>query len=204
MLSFAQNPDIIFSQILDQAFDHGIDLMIRDHLEQGFDANRWELQLPHASKIFSPETAMDTAKEMRRCHQDKTGLWALNDYHYCLLYDILEEFCEVRNDEGRELEMPFAVFKDSEIWQVDFELLLETYFPDTDFLIPLDRMAELDDEEKKQFGFRPETFPIAMGLKPHPKELQLKLSEKGDFEPHHPSDTVYWRRTDKYPDLRYE
>lgn len=204
MLHFAENPDIIFTQILDQAFDHAVDLMIRDHVEQGFDANRWVAQFPHASKVFTPETAMATVKDLHRCHQDKTGLWEMNDYHYCLLYDILEEFCEVRNDMGKDIKMPFAVIEDNEIRQVDFDLLSEIYFPDTDFLIPPDRMSELDDEEKARFGFRPETFPIAMGLKPHTEELQLKLSEKGDFTPCHPGASVYWRRTNIYPDLRYE
>lgn len=201
MLRFAENPDIIFTQILDQAFIHAIDLMIRDHLEDKYDADRWVTQLPRASKIFSPETAMTTVKELQKGNKDDSSLWELNDYHYCLLYDILDEFCEVRNDMGREIDMPFAVMGDIKIWGVDFEAISEIYFPDTDFMIPQERMENLDEEEKKHFGFRPETFPTTMGLKPHPDELKLKLLEKGKFTPQLPSDFVYNKGTGKYPKL---
>ena len=201
MLRFAENPDIIFTQILNQAFDYAIDLMIRDHLEDKYDADRWVTQLPRASKVFSPETAMITVKELQKGNKDETGLWELNDYHYRLLYDILDEFCEVRNDMGREIDVPFAEMSGFKIWEVNFEVISEIYFPDTDFLIPRERMEDLDEEEKEQFGFRPETFPTTMGLKPHPDELKLKLWEKGNYTPQLPDDSAYRKGTSKYPEL---
>lgn len=200
MLRFAENPDIIFTQILDQSFDHAIDMMIRDHLEDEYDADRWTSQFPRACKVFSPETAMLTVKELKKGNKDETNLWELNDYHYCLLYDILEEFCAVRNDMGRAIDLPFAVMGDKKIWKVDFEAVLEIYFPDTDFLIPRERMEDLDEEEKNDFGFRPETFPITMGLKPHADELRLKLWEKGNFIPQPPNECAYSKGTSKYPE----
>ena len=120
MLRFAENPDVIFTQILDYAFEHAIDLMIRNHIEEQFDPDQWETQFQHASKVFSPRTAMTTVKELQKGHKDKSSLWELNDYHYCLLYDILEDFCAFKNDTARDSAIPIAIIDDIKIWEVDF------------------------------------------------------------------------------------
>lgn len=200
MLRFAENPDVIFTQILDRAFDHAIDLMIRRHIEEP-DPGQWKDEFPRASRVFSPEAALATVKELQKYNKDESGLWELNDYHYCLIYEILEDFCTVENESARDFDRPIAIIGETKIWEVDFEAITEIYFPDTDFLMPRDRMEGLGEEEKKQFGYRPETFSIAMGFKPHPDELIVKLWEKGNFTPRLPADSLYSKSTGKYPEL---
>jgi len=185
-------PDKIFTEILSDMFALARDLTIGMHLE-GLDPEKWKEELHHASRVFSPETALATVKKLEKANQDESHLWGMNDYHYCLIYDLLWDYCEYKND------VAIVKVDGAEIWEVNFDQLLEIYFPDTDFLFPKEWMEKFSPEFKAGFDLRPETFSMAMGLKPHPDELKLTLCETGKFTPLFPLHTIYRKGSKKYP-----
>jgi len=56
---------------------------------------------------------------------------------------------------------------------IDFAFVCD-FFWDLDFLLDREGMERASEEHKQQLGFSPETFGVVQGLKPHPRELELK------------------------------
>jgi hypothetical protein len=76
---------------------------------------------------------------------------------------------------------------------VDFDFVSD-YFWDVDFLFDPAVMSSLSEEDKAALGFNKETFALAQGLKPHPKELELK-----EAEPEIESPKNHYKRGECYP-----
>jgi len=60
-------------------------------------AGTLESLMPNAGRVFNSETSLKTLKTMLHCHKGP-AVYRLNDYHYLLLYDTLEYFCDTRNE----------------------------------------------------------------------------------------------------------
>lgn len=198
MLRFERRADKIFSELFKDTFDVETDLSVRPHLEH-WDPGRWKEEFSHASRIFSPQTAVDTARELKKAHEDEERLWGLNDYHYCLIYDLLEDYCAYQNDTAEDPDKPIVRLDGIEIYQIDFDYFTEIYFPDIDFLVPRETWEAWPLKVKEGFGLRPETFSVVMGLKAHPDELRLKKIRRGKFIPRLPPRTIYRPGSKTYP-----
>lgn len=100
----------------------------------------------------------------------ETGLLLPTDYHWLLLYEVLEVYSEGFNDmpHGRLCER-FG------IEHIDFHLLIEMFFWDNDFLG--EEIPDLALETRQRLDISPETFGLTVGMKPHPEELALKVCE---------------------------
>ena len=159
MLRFAENPDIIFTEILELAFE---------------DALEWEL--------YSNKALKSTIAELKEKNRSP-GLWRLTDYHYALIYDVLSNFVDVHNDFARETGQPILELQDHRIFRINLNALIDQYFYDTDFLLDPQLMLNMPSELKGSLGFSAETFGVVMGLKPHSKELRIELYEEGEFKP---------------------
>ena len=198
MLRFANNPDKIFSKILELAFQYGIEI-INDCFD---DYEFFECFLPRASKFITPEISKRVLGELLRYSKD-SDLWGLNDYHYCLIYDLLENFCSVQNDLQKDSNEPILITGESKIREIDFESIVDHYFFDEDFLTEKDIFLNMTKEIKDQMGFSPETFGVIMGLKPHSDELKIKLYKRGEFHPGEPEAHIYKKGSEKYPDYDF-
>jgi len=194
MLRFSRKPDKIFTEILESSFE-----LVIDTIEENCSDDNLDCFLPHAARNLSKETTIEVLRELIK-HNRASGLWELNNYHYTLIYDILEMFCELMNEVAENSGEPILTLDRYKIREIDFERLIDLYFSDTDFLITPEAMAIMPAEVKKQLGIDEETWGVAMGMTVHPEELKIKLYEKGDFIPANPS-PVYFRETSKkYPD----
>ena len=145
MLRFQIPPDKIFMAILEGSITLTID-QIRENKFISQDKEvvneDFESLLPIAGKVFNYETALKTLKRMLICHK-RPGLYSLNDFHYLLLYDALQQFCEIHNDmvidaysenEKKRMSKIGAFY----IEEIDFDDLIGIYFYDIDFLIDAD------------------------------------------------------------------
>jgi len=179
MLRFQTPPDRIFTAILGKSMNLMID-QIKEIKSVKEDAgNELEYILPSAGKVFGPATAIKTLKRMLACHK-RPGLYRLNDYHYLLLYDTLQHFCEIHNDmvkdarsisEKKRMSRVGAFY----IERIDFDDLIDIYFYDIDFLMDGDTLMGLGLERREELGLNDETFGISQGLSPHPEELKIKV-----------------------------
>lgn len=163
--------------------------------------------MANAGRVFNPETALKTLKRMLHCHKGP-GLYNLNDYHYLLLYDSLEYFCNIHNDMVRTAPNAREKKKASRIAgvhieRIDFDDLIGIYFFDIDFLMDEDVVMNLRLEQRKGMGIHNEAFAISQGLAPHPEEL--KIREEKDEKPVLSIQSRFWGPSSRvYPDLEEE
>lgn len=182
MLRFQSHPDKVFTAILKD----GIELMIDEyHNAEYFTKSKEEASeylkpyLPNASKVFNPETALNTLKEMLTC-LGKPQLYQLNDYHYLLLYDTLSNLCDLHNAAVRECETEedrkqLSQIGDYFIEELLFDEILDIYFYDIDFLLNPEDVFKMGMDVRKGMDVSDETYAIGQGLAPHPEELELKV-----------------------------
>lgn len=172
------NPDRIFIKMMDEAFKLALTdftVICPDELDA---------ELPNAHRNYSFDCALNTLKELYKYHKH-ADIWEINDYHYVLLYDILRQFSCIYNDLTKEddvSEESLIKVGKIEIHEIDFEQLVEDYFPDTDFLLAQENLLGLSKSVKEQLGLSPETFGVVMGMKPHSEELKIKFYSKRNFE----------------------
>jgi hypothetical protein len=210
MLRFQSHPDKVFTAILTDS----IVLMINEIndsvvLSQSKEEQSEYLKsfLPNASKVFDPQTALNTLHEMMVCLQ-RPPLYQLNDYHYLLLYDTLSNLFDLHNDAVREAKTKQHRKQISQIGAYYIEELLfndmvDIYFFDTDFLFDPETMMQLGLEGKKAMAINEETFGLTQGLTPHPEELELKVHESETPIEVDPS-PYFGTKSKVYPDFDYK
>ncbi len=207
MLRFQNYPDKIFMAILTESMEMVID-QIREllavHRKSEAGSNILEILMPNAAGVFVPESALKTLKRLLHCHKGP-GFYYLNDYHYLLLYDTLENFCILHNDMVRNAPNEYEKNKASRIAgvhieKINFDHLIGMYFHDIDFLFDADTVINLDLDKRKMLGMHEETFGISQGLAPHPEELRIRMMNEEISELRITSQ--FWGPDSKvYPDL---
>jgi hypothetical protein len=123
----------------------------------------------------TPNLVLDVADRLLAASQD-TIVYQPTDYHWLVIYDCLEGFCELHNDLAAEQPTRMTPVGAFEIGKIDVEALVTLFFWDTDFLAG-DDLVGLSVEQRNQLGIGAETFGLAAGLSPHPDELRLQLIE---------------------------
>ncbi|MFT7636951.1 MAG: hypothetical protein ACI9Y8_000716 [Candidatus Omnitrophota bacterium] len=182
MLRFAEPPDRIFTEILNRTLEKAKDFLqdANNPLLNKEERNAlYERICSRSNKVFTPKLALRTIKDIKKYHED-SNLWNLNGYHLFLLHDALNAWIEDYNT--LDCEEPIKYYS-KDITEIDFDCLLSRFFEDTDFLINQEVMTDITEEIKDQMCYDQETFGIAMGLKPHEDELEIKLHSKGSFKP---------------------
>ncbi len=209
-MRFANPPDTVFQAILRNGLDVALD-EIDDLLD--FHGNDDVLAkedfagiFPVMAKVFTPSLARASLRQLRD-RLDRPEIYYLNDYHYLLLFDMLQSYAVLHNDmvasagsgeEKRESSRVDPFF----IEQIDFDRLLGLYFFDIDFLTPPEVMLNIPPDFKKSFN--PEAFGISQGLLPHPEELELKVDRAGGPERDRIAASEYFGPSSKvYPDHGY-
>ena len=204
MLRFESNPDIIFTKILKEAFALMIDELTNDDYdyseEELIGGGKLQYFMPDAKRNFTVETVIPVLHELAK-YNSMAGLWELNDYHYLIIYDTLKYFCEIENDFAKEQNRQILSVKNYRIYELDFEELVEHYFWDTDFLLEEKHILDLTSDQKQQLDISDVLFGVVTGLMPHPKELRIKLSEKGNFNPNLPDPLLFKTNSRRYPDF---
>ena len=148
---------------------------------------------PNTSKIFSLEEAKDLVKKLLDAHKNPKETYYLTDYHYLILYEVLEYEKDIFNttyDDGEVGQIGNLKFKLStaqkeerrefkrKVKSIDY--IQECLFWDFDFLLGKEILLGMDNEQKDHFGFSDETFGVIMGLKPHPDEIKLEIDIEGN------------------------
>jgi len=166
MLRFQYPPDSIFLDVLHGAIEEGLWWLELTEYDQEAFSNAY----CQSAKCFHPKLAEKTLKQLLRASKAKS-LYQLTDYHWLLLYEALWSFCEVFNDEPKEIAPTLA--KQYGIHEIDFHELIDVYFWDTDFLISPDDLIAIGEDGRKQMGFGKEAFGVVQRMVPHPEEIKM-------------------------------
>jgi hypothetical protein len=209
MLRFLAPPDKIFMAVLTESIEMMIDKIgetVAVHRKDELGTFVFESLMPNAARVFVAETGLKTLKHILHCHKGP-GLYRLNDYHFLLLYDTLEYFCDAHNsrvasapnEHDRERASKVGAFH---IEEIRFDGLIDIYFYGTDFLMDEGTVTDLPPEEAGS-GIHDEAFSISQGLAPHPEEL--KIREVQEDTPELRVSSRFWGPGSKvYPDFDAE
>jgi len=173
MLRFAVPPDRAFQSIVTAAIEIPLDLLKDPCVDDNMAMCNCCEQI---RTMFTRQLLLEQLKALLQAHLDN-ALYMPSEYHFMILYDILDTFVEIHNDTLRLDGLACAQVGDVMLGEIDFDWITELYFWDTDFLTPAETMDELTAEAKEMTGFSPGTFGVVHGLVPHPDELRLKLEE---------------------------
>lgn len=208
MLRFQTHPDVVFMAILQESMAMMIDQlreMEGDLSSAGEDPYDRENLLPNAGRVFNTVTAMNTLRQILRCHRENM-LFHMNNYHFLILYDTLQHYCKIRNDmvrtsdDLREKEK-LTVIGGVQIEVIKFDDLIAVYFFDIDFLLDTETVIGLGLDKRSLLGIHNETFGISQGLSPHPEELKLVADDYDRYDP--AEQPLLWsEKSKKYPDLK--
>lgn len=175
MLRFACKPDKVFFGILSEAL-----ALILDQLREEF-VDDDMVPLTKSLSIMGRELLTAEVAKLSDAHHSPK-VFMPTDYHFLILYEILEWFIEIYNDD------PSAVgsrgsFAGVRVGQIDLGGVLDTYFWDTDFLFDADALNALSGTGKEMMGFRDATFGAVNKLAPHDDELALEEREPDSLDP---------------------
>lgn len=132
---------------------------------------------PLISSCFSRDEAKEMVKKLLEAHEDSKNTYHPTDYHFALLYELLEDergYCGFLIEDGENGHLPKETTKKYKKTAETLEHIIEVLFWDHDFLITKDEILDLNEQAKDQLGFSPEVFGIIMGMKPHPDEVKLE------------------------------
>jgi len=162
MLNFAEW-SALQKPLLDELFDFLND-MLNDR-----DMDLDDFLSEQVTRVLSIDQATSMIKDLHKAYMDKKDWWILTDYHWLLLYDVLEGFVEMYNDG----EWKSARIKKIVGDEIDFDDIVGIWFHDTDFLSD-GTMGKLSPDQRKTLGVSDAAWSIANGLKAHPDELIMK------------------------------
>ena len=169
MLRFSMQPDRVFRAILHAALE-----VTRDTLADLADEDEdyWVAQYPNAARCLTAEVAVPLLDQLLAASQD-AQLYQLTDYHWLLLYDCLRVYCDIHNDDVQEVSQCVLPVGPYQVGPIDFDLVVDLYFWDTDFLLDPTSLAALGPDGRESMGVSDEVFGIAHRLSPHPEELKI-------------------------------
>ncbi len=210
MLRFAEKPDAVFQAILREGLSFAGDIisdMRSDPDPNGaLSKETFVESFPAAGKVFPPRLAVETLRDMLQ-RLDRPEIYYLNDYHYLLLYDVLNFLSEIHNDgvsmarnKGERKEASFV--DPFFIEKIDFDKIIELFFFDIDFLTSPEVMLNIPSWFKQTYN--PEVFALSQGLLPHPEELALNIDTIEDPFMYKITTPRYFGPKSKvYPDYDY-
>jgi hypothetical protein len=171
-------PDCVFQDILDAALTLAMD-RLKDEL-----CELEEAGLERTAELFDRAGATRELARLLEAHRSPRTFLP-TPYHFLILYEVLQTFVDIRNDTCREApfgdaEELWSAFGGVRIKDIDFDGLLDAYFPDLDFLFDPKVLNRLADAGRQMMGFKEQVFGIVNRLPPHPEELQLLECEPPD------------------------
>jgi hypothetical protein len=210
MLRFSKAPDPVFQAILRKSLDYAIDvisdlLQVFNHDDTGTRQEFMRL-FPETGRMFPPSVARAALVNLRSC-LDRPDIYALTDYHYLLLYDVLNFYADVHNGlviaAKNKKQRKEASFVDPfYVEKIHIDEIIDLYFFDQNFLLDAETLLSLPEQARKTL--RPELFGVCQGLLPHPEELELKIDTHLDRDHYTMKASEYFGpESREYPDFSH-
>ncbi len=123
------------------------------------------------ANVFGGDDAVVNELVRLRDWNASANHYVLGAYHNALLFSVLPDQLEFLNEAAVD-DGPMD-FCDGRyvVREIDIDACVETLLGDFDFVLPKDRVNELDPAEKFLLGLDDAVFGVANGLPPHPDEL---------------------------------
>lgn len=191
---------------MDYAIDFIHVLIENNEYDESLAREAMMADFPAMAKVFTPSLARTTLLNLRS-RLDRPEVYSLNNYHYLILYDVIDFYADIHNDmvaisENKEDRKEASFVDPFYIESIDMDGLLELYFFDIDFLADAETMLNIPDWLRKTYS--PETFGLSQGMLPHAEELELKVNTSEDMGSYKVTRSDYFGPKSKvYPDFDY-
>ncbi|TAL09307.1 MAG: hypothetical protein EPO02_10425 [Nitrospirae bacterium] len=113
----------------------------------------WEACYPHASRRFTPQSAIPTLERVLGTSQ-ALAVYRISESQWLLLYECLENYCAELNDVAPGQPGGLLPVGDYRLAEVDFDSLVALYFWDTDFLVPPGETTPVEPQSPYARGWR--------------------------------------------------
>ena len=143
MLYFAHKPDAVFIAILHAALESECE-SIKAFLDKDLDL--WEGCYPESSRYFTADTCFDILTQLYCAMRDPI-VYRPADYHWLLLYEVLQNYCVIHNDLAPSAPKGWRPVGKFKLREIDFDALVDLYFWDTDFLLAPIQGCNTDTED---------------------------------------------------------
>ena len=180
MLRFAARPDKAFREIVTECLAIALDILVNEDQSDDEAMSCFDQRL---AAMFTRAELARAVKRLLEAHEAKV-LYMPTEYHWLILADLLETGIELHN-QAADAFGPRRVGSVL-LGEIDFDVVADIYFWDTDFLIDAKAFNTMDAEAKRQMEFSEGVFGAVNRLKPHPADLEMALwptdgwqSEKG-------------------------
>lgn len=185
------------SEVLDMAIGNAM------HFREGYVPSEeeketrqewYEACFPRSSRLLTSDEGVELLKRLKEGHLDESTLYQLTDYHWLLLYEAVELFCDHHNDSGRKTRKvgPYR------IGRLDSGDIVQAFFWDLDYVTS--EMKDLTPAQRDSMQVSETTWGVVQGLKPHPDELRLVPWDRPG--PHVPRGQPKGTRLVRYPPSR--
>jgi hypothetical protein len=173
---------------------YGLEVAADEIVDLYEDHESWAAAYPLASACFTQELARSVLLDVLE-KLTSPDWYVPTDYHWLLMYECLKEQIALFNDapvpsvvkrlrtiasdqDTTYLHLPQWSRGTAGVW-MDFDVFIEVYFWDTDFLMNVGLLDQLAPDAKQQLGLSTEVFGVTHALAPHPEELILKPWQAG-------------------------
>ena len=164
MINFSGKPDPIFLDLVNHAIDETVERYLS--FDDPRDQEDWLCAgMPRSARFFPGSEAKQHLLALQKALND-SGLHEISKYHWLLLYECLETFCQEFN------EQPAGVLVEKHgVERLLFRKLITLFFWNVDFLE--DNIAKMTQQQRHMMIF-PETFGLSAGFTRDPEELAIK------------------------------
>jgi hypothetical protein len=176
VIEFQSAPDPVFVAILDGALT-----WVKDQLYPSIDDARpteedlrdvdeeYSLLYSHLARYLDRTQALEQVAKLHEALR-ADGLYRFTDYHWLLLYECLDVFCDLHNDHEWEGTVgPYTID------QIGLGGIVDRFFFDTDFAFDADFVVAREFSLFTVPDVSPQARKIAAGLKPDPDDLAMRV-----------------------------
>lgn len=137
MLNFAQKPDAVFTEILNRIFIEVIEILEEDIKDKENDGVNLYFDEKVQKMFGGTQMLLKTVQRLEVAYKSEE-VYLPTDYHFLLLDRMLNFFCDVYTDTIGEVDSSeikdYALEVNGKIiLELDFNLILEMFFFDTDY-----------------------------------------------------------------------
>ena len=174
MLSFQARPDRVFLAILHEALQRTREELDfaptytpthEDHAEMD---EHYRALYPELARFFERRELVEVLDRLLQA-QREPAVYEISDYHWLVLHECLEVFCDLYNDAVLDHDGQVGPYI---IDTIDFEAIVSRFFWDIDFQLG-SVLLEAEERAPGRVQATRQAWRIAAGLRPDPEDLQI-------------------------------
>ena len=174
MLHFQTRPDRVFLAIFHEALQHTREELNfaptytptrEDH--EAMDEH-YRVLYPELARFFERGELVEVLDRLLEAQRQPT-MYEVSDYHWLMLHECLEVFCDLHNDAALADDGHVGPYT---IDAVDFAAIVDRFFWDIDFQLgPV--LLEVEERAPGRVQASRQAWKIAAGLRPDAEDLQI-------------------------------